>query len=119
MNQLINYANKYGIAQLITITDYCNIAGIRGKDISDENKYPIDTLEQLVLISENRNMQVSLGWPIQNVGYIIHHRSASEVAICRIANIDFFNTGINAREELARSENFGGSMHFFYYTKPV
>lgn len=119
MNQIIDYANKYGTAQLITITEYRNIAGIRGKDISDENKYSIDTLEKLVLISDNRKMQVSLGWPMQNVGYIMHHRSASEVAICRIVNIDFFNTGINAQEELARSAKCGGSMQFFNHTVPA
>ena len=118
MNQIIDYANKYGIAQLITITEYRNIAGIRGKDISDENKYPIDILEQLVLISDNRHMQVSLGYPIQKIGYIVHHRSASEVAICRIVNIDFFNTSINAQEELARSAKCG-SIQFFNHAVPA
>lgn len=104
MNQSINYANKYGSVELITVSEYQNISGIRGVDIDSCNKYPIDTLEQFVLISENRKIQVSLGWPLQEIGYIMHHRSASEVAICRISKIDF-SSDVNAQEEIALSVN--------------
>ena len=107
MNQVIDYVNIYGRLQLITVTDYRDIKGVTYKDIPDDFKYSIDDIGKLVLITGNRRIQVSLGYPLQKIGYIMHHKSASEVAICKIVSMDF-DEKINATKELAMETSMYG-----------
>lgn len=101
MSERFTYQNRYGSVELETIEEYRHVSTVYGKDVPPEVVYSLSTAEQLVLITENRHIQIGIIFPLQREQvYILKHASASQVALCRIVSLKFVSN-VCANDEIA------------------
>lgn len=94
---VIAYEEAAGYLELHTVTDYQQIGGlsiVAAKEIL-ENTFDVETAEQVAVITEGRGVQLCFR-PDQSF-YLLHHRSSSIVAVCRIEKL-IYRAPVSARE---------------------
>jgi hypothetical protein len=96
---ILTYKNKYGYLEFEVIENYRDISTIHSKDLQDNLFFEIEVAEHIALITENRDIQLSVTYDPKKM-FLIHHQSSSVAAVCRITKIEF-NSDFNAREILA------------------
>lgn len=89
MNTLISYQNRYGSLQLTPASDYMSVSKISHKIAPIGCAFSIATAEEIALITDNRNIQISFIPGNMHVCYVMHHISTSMAAICQIVSMEF------------------------------
>ncbi len=69
----------------------------------DELKFDFETAEKIVLITENRHIQIAFSRKLDTelVALVVHHKTPDTVAICRVISL-VFTAPVSAREEIQR-----------------
>lgn len=99
MNPYKVYKNKYGRLEFEVVGRYQKVSSVNSKRIKSEYSFTIDDAEKIALITENSNIQLSFAsW---TKVYLLHHKSLSMVAVCRVVSLEF-DKNINATKELDR-----------------
>ena len=105
MNELIKFENEYGYGTLVleTITEYMPVKDIHSSMVSEEFRFNFNIAGQIALITNNRKIQMGL---IGNTKllFIIHHKSCSIAAICRIKELNYTSSA-DSMEEIERLAN--------------
>lgn len=103
---LVVYTNRYGTVKFRPVTEYMPVKNISFDKLRlpETILFDIDTAEKIVLITDNRNSQISFppskGEKNQlKKAYFIHHSSTSVAAACELVSIDFISD-INPTEEI-------------------
>jgi len=86
----ITYENQYGKV-VLEPTEYIAIKDIRCP--ADDYLFPIEIAEKIVLITDNRSMQICPAkFDDLNRGfYVIHHESCSVGSVCKVAHLNFIS----------------------------
>ena len=103
----ITYKNKYGHLEF-EVGSYQEIRTISSKTIPDDLFFEIGVAEQIALITGNRKVQLSVSSNLKKM-YLVHHKTSSVVAICKITKLKF-NSSFNATKELDKPNYFYGPM---------
>ena len=80
----VHYANRFGAVEVTPVTDFMPLAGIRKTHpMAQAHAFDLTTAEQIVLVTENRRVQVCVHYPLDGLAYLVLHDSPSTAAICR------------------------------------
>lgn len=99
MNSIV-YKNRYGSIRLTPVSDYMPVRSISSKILPQGAAFSIETAEQIALITENRNIQISFIPDNMRVCYVLHHNSTSVAAICQVS-IEF-TSPVSPQAEIKR-----------------
>lgn len=105
----ITYSNRYGTLELEVMGPYSKISSMRSSDWPVSCRCGIDEAEKVVLITDNRKMQMALcDTSLKGDCFVpLHHISPSEAAVCRIKSMAFAK-GVNATKELVPPNPYAG-----------
>jgi hypothetical protein len=104
MENTINFQNEFGTVVLTAIKDYMPIQDVSFAKCPIIKKVliPMDVLEQVALITNNKGIQISFAPDVSLGAYIIHHKSPNVVAICRLTSIRYISkSGRDACNQIA------------------
>lgn len=97
----LNFKNRYGWLSLSLVSDVRPVSDIHGADIDGRHKFSLDLAEQIVLITDNRGIQIC---PVKEgaiwLCYVIAHASPSTAAVARVEAINY--VGPNPAQEIRR-----------------
>ena len=105
------YKNKYGQLELEVMGEYRAVSTIHCRDIEDSYSFGLDDSEKIVLITGGVDIQLCFTIGNLNKVFLIHHRSASMAAVCRVISLQF-NRDINETRELARPNPYRGLLNY-------
>ena len=87
---VLDFKNRFGLLKLALLTDVMPVRDIRGTNIDNIHKFPIDQAEQVALITDNRGIQIStVKADGQWLFYIVVHDSPSTGAVARVETIAY------------------------------
>jgi hypothetical protein len=92
------YENEYGKLVVEPITDYRPVSSIKGADVPADCMFDLVTLEQIVLITGNRQSQGVFITPERC--YLVVHESCSSACVVRVVSLEY--TGPGAAQEIDR-----------------
>jgi hypothetical protein len=96
----LNYSNEYGSLSFELVTEFLPVSQINKTIVPEDAFYPIETLEKIALITENKRLQPVYIFQDKR-GYYILHNSVSTGAVVKISNISF-TKDVNPEEEIDR-----------------
>lgn len=102
--------NKYGHLEFETVSDYQPVSQIQSKNLDPALFFSVEVAEQVALITGNRHIQMSVTFDFKRM-YLMHHKSSSQAAVCKITHLDF-NSKVNAMKEIDFAAK---TMPFIYY----
>lgn len=94
------YENKYGRLEIEIISPYKDVSKMYSKDFDESCFFTLDEAEKIALITGNRDIQ--LCFSRMNDSYrvaLLHHKSSSSAALCKISNLEF-DSAVNPAKEL-------------------
>ena len=103
-NRDVVYANHYGRARLIPVTDYVALDALpKSADILDECFFSVEDAERLTLITNNYGIQCALSTQ-RRAFYVVHHSGPSTAALCRMV-IEHFECSQSPQAEIQSNLN--------------
>lgn len=101
MSQVVNFQNEFGSLQISLVTDFMSVGKIT-RDIPEvsANMFSIETAEQIALITDNKNVQICMCFPLNGLGYLVYHRNGREAAVCKIDSI-IYSCTVSPAEQIA------------------
>lgn len=96
----IEFKNKYGSLTLEVVSDFVKVKDLGlVKDLPEDQKFSMETAEQIALITDNRGIQIVFDSTNIKIASVAVHDSVSTAAWAKIKHIDF-DEKIDATEEL-------------------
>lgn len=86
----VHFTNRFGSVKVTPVTDFMPLAGIcKTHPMAQAHAFDLTTAEQIVLVTENRGVQVCVHYPLDGLAYLVLHDSPSTAAICRVEVKEF------------------------------
>jgi len=90
MPQVVNFKNSFGALKISFVTDFMPVGEIsQNMPEVSSNLFDVETAEKIALITDNKNVQIGMCYPLNGQAYLIYHSSASVAAVCKIESISF------------------------------
>lgn len=102
MSQVVKFENKFGSLQVSLVTDFMSVGKI-SRDMPEVsgNMFDMETAEKIALITENKNVQLCMCYPLNGLGYMVYHRNGKEAAVCKIDSI-LYSCDVSPAEQIER-----------------